>query len=383
MPIIVVCLHKFTKSRSNFGIVCIIDFTMTTSKDSKPESPRLDDFSENINRAKQEMVLRFVKDQEALQTSQVDLKIVDDEILDLIDSALVVKGSGEESKLTVSDESPKLDKSSHRPVSREVSSLNSDVDSLSNLPEAVIVPRPPSGRPRTRSTSSRKRSVSSLRRQYSVDSFYSGKDVSSKEDTNEPSSSRDFMLHSSTERTELNSSPTSEEGASSGGNLNASWPQQCLSRKLFVPFRDHSVYATKETPYHYNAPLENFSGIDNHPEAFRPRSSQTFQRVQPAEIISARISSASECERISCDPSSLANPLSYAKNVRKGSRRRTYINFSRLDAQLAFDGPLELEPVHPSELPLYRSNSAASSTAPYTMVHVPPIGREGPAPSSS
>ena len=45
---------------------------MTTSKDSKPESPRLDDFSENINRAKQEMVLRFVKDQEALQEGQED-----------------------------------------------------------------------------------------------------------------------------------------------------------------------------------------------------------------------------------------------------------------------------------------------------------------------
>lgn len=348
---------------------------MTTLEESRPVSPRLDDFSENITQAKQEMVLRFVKDQEVLQTSQVDLKIVDDEILDLIDSALVVKGSGEESKLTVTDENPKLERASYRPMSRELSSLDSDVDNASNLPEAVIVPRPPSGRPRSRSTSVRKRSVSSLRRQYSVDSMYSGKDVSSKDDIKEPCSSR--------ERTDLNSPPISEEGASFGGNVNASWPQQCPPRKLFLPFRDHSVFATKETQYHYNSPLENFSGIDNHPQAFRPRSSQTFQRVRPAEVISARISSAGECERISCDPSSLANPLSYAKNVRKGSRRRTYINFNRLDAQLAFEGPLELEPVHPSELPLYRSSSAASSTAPYTMVHVPPIGREGPPPSSS
>lgn len=356
---------------------------MTTSKVGRPDSPRLDDFSENIHRAKHEMVLRFVKDQEALQTSQVDLKIVDDEILDLIDSALVVKG--EESKLTNSDESAKLEKNNQRPASRELSSLNLDAANENNVPDAVIVPRPPSGRPRTRSVSSRKRSVSSgLRRKCSVDSINSGKpEISSKDEGHECSSSRDLLAHESMERTDLNSSPNSDEQASSGDNLNASWPQQCLSRKLFVPFRNHSVYATKETPYYYNAPLENFSGIDNHSEALRPRSSQTFQRVRPAEIISARISSASECERITCDPSSLANPLSYAKKVRKGSRRRTYINFNRLDAQLAFEGPLELEPVHPSEIPLYRSSSAASSSAPYTMVHVPPIGREGPAPSSS
>lgn len=355
---------------------------MTTSKTGRPDNSGVDDFTENVPRAKRDLVLRFVKDQEALQTSQVDLKIVDDETIDLIDSALVVKG--EESKLTKSDDNVQGQQTQHRPLSRELSSLNLDAEKATkNVPSAIIVPRPPSGRPRTRSLSSRKRSVSSLPRQCSVDAVInSGEKIPLKDVGNACCNPRDLLVQECRERTELNSSPNTEEEGSAV-NLNASWPQQFLSRKLSVPLRNHSVYTTKETPYYCNAPVENFSGIDNHSEAFRPRSSQSFQRVRPGEIISARISSASECDRITCDASSLTNPSSYARTLRRGSRRRTYINFNRLDAQLAFEGPLELEPVHPSDIPLYRSSSAASSSAPYTMVHVPPIGREGPAPSSS
>lgn len=350
------------------------NFTMTTSKEGRPDSPGLDGFTENVPRAKRDLVLRFVKDQEALQTSQVDLKIVDDETIDLIDSAFVVKG--EDTKITNPDVH-----NINRDLSREISSLNLDADKANNLPEAIIVPRPPSGRPRTRSSSSRKRSVSSLiRRQRCIDD--SGEKNPSKDEGNEYSNSRDLLAQETTERTELNS-PFNTDEDSSEVNLNASWPQEFLSRKFFIPLQNHSVYASREASYYYNAPVENFSGIDNNSEALRPRSSQSFQRVRPGEILSARISSASECDRITCNASSLTNPPSYARKLGKGSRRRTYINFNRLDAQLALEGPLELEPVHPSEIPLYRSSSAASSSAPYTLVYVPPIGREGPAPSSS
>ena len=191
-----------------------------------------------------------------------------------------------------------------------------------------------------------------------------------------------LIAQESIARTEIdNTLPSTADSSCSDVNLNASWPRG--SRKLFIPFRKKSVYATGETPCYYNTPLENFSGIENHSEALRPRSSQSFQRVRAGEILTARISSASECERISCDASSLTRPPSYANKVHRNSRRRTYINFNRLDAQIALEGPLELEQVHPSELPLYRSSSAASSSAPYALVHVPPIGREGPAPSSS
>ncbi|XP_078351184.1 uncharacterized protein LOC144635935 [Oculina patagonica] len=341
----------------------------------------MDDFTENVPRAKRDLVMRFVKDQEALQTSQVDLKIVDDETIDLIDSALVVKG--EDTKITNPDgENVKREQNPHRPLSKEISTLSLDSDKAN---EAIIVPRPPSGRPRTRSSSSRKRSVSSMmRRQRSVETENSAEKSPSKDEGNNCCNFRDVLAQESGERTELTSSPnTDEEGAEV--NLNASWPQEFLSRKFFDPLQNHSVYASREASYYYNAPVENFSGIDIHSEAraLRPRSSQSFQRVRPGEILSARISSASECDRITCNASSLTNPTPYARKLTKSSRRRTYINFNRLDAQLALEGPLELEPVHPSEIPLYRSSSAASSSAPYTMVHVPPIGREGPAPSSS
>ena len=355
------------------------DFTMTTSKEGKPDSPSLDDFTENVPRAKRDLVLRFVKDQEALQTSQVDLKIVDDETIDLIDSALVVKG--EDGKITNPDDrNIDREQTSHGPLSKEISSLNLDADKANNPPEGIIVPQPPSGRPRTRSSSSRKRSLSSLiRRRRSVEN--SVEKHPSQVEGNECFNSRD-LLAQTPEKTELNS-PFNRDEDGSGDNLNASWPQEFLSRKFFIPLENHSLFASRGASYYYNAPVENFSGIDNHSEALRPRSSQSFQRVRPAEILSARISSASECERITCNASSLTHPPSYSGKLGKGSRRRTYINFNRLDAQLALEGSLELEQVHPSDIPLYRSSSAASSSAPYTLVHVPPIGREGPAPSSS
>ena len=351
---------------------------MTTSKEGRPVRPDLDDFTENVSRAKRDLVLRFVKDQEALQTSQVDLKIVDDETLDLIDSALVVKG--EDGKITNPDNhNIDQEQTSQRPLSREISSLTLDADKANNPSEGIIVPRPPSGRPRTRSSSSRKRSVSSLKKR-SIDN--SVEKYPSHDQRNDRSNSSDLLAPETPERTELNSPFTTDEDGS-GDNLNASWPQKFLSRKYFIPLQNHSLFTSREASYYYNAPVENFSGIDNHSEAFRPRSSQSFQRVRPAEVLSARISSASECDRITCNAASLTHPPSCSRKLGQGSRRRTYINFNRLDAQLALEGPLELEQVHPSDLPLYRSGSAASSSAPYTLVHVPPVGREGPAPSSS
>ena len=343
---------------------------MTTSKEVRRASPDLDDFTENIPRAKRDLVLRFVKDQEALQTSQVDLKIVDDETIDLIDSAVVVKG--EDGKITNPDgHNIDREQTSHRPLSKEISSLNLDADKANSPPEGIIVPRPPSGRPRTRSLSSRKRSVSSrIRRQHS------------KEDSVEKNPSQGEGNECTDSRTELNSTLNTENDGS-GENLNASWPQEFLSRKFFIPHQNHSLFPSREASYYDNAPVENFSGIDKNLEALRPRSSQSFQRVRPAELLSTRISSASECDRITCNAASLTRPPSFSSKPSKGSRRRAYINFNRLDAQLALEGPLELEQVHPSDIPLYRSSSAAASSAPYTLVHVPPIGREGPAPSSS
>lgn len=352
---------------------------MTTTDAGGSSDPGLHvDFTESVACAKRDMVLRFVKDQESLQTSQVVLKIVDDETIDLIDSALVVKGG--EPKLTSSDNSAKLEQNDPRSLLGQTSALTLDAEKSSGPPpDSIIVPRPPSGRPRTRSLGSRKRSVSrNLSRQSSVDNI-TPRGV--KEEQSHFNAG-DLIAQESIARTAFNNSlPNTADSSCSDVNLNASWPRG--SRKLFIPFRNKSVYVTEETPYYYSTPLENFSGIDNHSEALRPRSSQSFQRVRASEILTARISSASECERISCDASSLTRPPSYANKVHRNSRRRTYINFNRLDAQIALEGPLELEQVQPSELPLYRSSSSASSSAPYALVYVPPIGREGPAPSSS
>lgn len=142
--------------------------------------------------------------------------------------------------------------------------------------------------------------------------------------------------------------------------------------------RKHLGYAGQEVSHLCRSPMENCSNV------LRPQSSQSFQRVPPDEILTARMSSAGGAQRrITCDTTTLTKPSLYAKQLHRGSRGRTYYNFNRLDAQLSFERPLGLEQVHPADIPLYRSSSAASSAAPCTLVHVPPIGREGPAPSSS
>ena len=343
---------------------------MSASRDNSS----FDEFTENVPRAKRDLVMRFVKDQEALQTSQVDLKVVDDEILDLIESAIVAKG--EDLKLTSSEEERRVtDKNIPRSLTRQVSNLNLDSEDTSNtLTEAVFAPRPPSGRPRFRKKSSSRKFSS----QFSVDyveeqtptktverrsSSASGDEISW-----ESQDKREFILSSATPNSDYTDSET---------NLSHSWPQQCLSGKAFIPMRKHLGYAGQEVSHLCRSPMENFSDV------FRPQSSQSFQRVRPDEILTARMSSAGGAQRISCDTTTLTKPSLYAKQLHRGSRGRTYYNFNRLDAQLSFERPLGLEHVHPADIPLYRSSSAASSAAPCTLVHVPPIGREGPAPSSS
>ena len=351
---------------------------------TKENDPVLDDFTDSVPRAKRDIVLRFIKEQETLQTSQVNLKIVDDETLDLIDSAFVAKG--EDTNLTSADDGTTSDKTLPRPLSRQISNLSLEAEKASNIPGSIIAPRPPSGRPRTRSLGSRKRSRN-IYRQSSVDNLVPSHEKNTPKHQGQGNEcyhdiTRELIPPESRERTELNSSPNTDESGSEV-NLNASWPRQCLSRKLFDPLWKHSSFLSQDTPCYYQSPVDNFSEICHPCEVLRPQSSQSFQRVRPAEILTARISSASECDRITCDATSLTKPPSYARKLNKGSRRRTYINFNRFDAQISLEGPLELEQVHPSEIPLYRSSSAASSSVPYALVHVPPIGREGPAPSSS
>lgn len=336
-----------------------------------------DDFTENLPRAKRDLVLRFVKDQEALQTSQVDLKIVDDEILDLIESAFVAKG--EDTKVNCSDEDKNLaDHKIKRPLTRQLSNLNLDPGNTTNTPtEAIFAPRPPSGRPRARKRSSSRKVAS----QCSVD--YS--DEQNRTEAQKTESlhyrSRDVINRESNETRELNisSKTSSSDDTESRTNLKLSWPaaQQCFSRKYFVPLQKQLVCEGEDVSNYYRSPLENSS------EVLRPQSSQSLQRIKPEEILTGRISSASGGDRITCNASSLTKSALYAKKLHKCSRGRTYINFNRLDAQVAFERPLGLEHVRPSDIPFYRSSSAASSNAPYAFVHVPPIGREGPAPSSS
>lgn len=340
---------------------------MAASRDNSS----FDDFTENVPRAKRDLVMRFVKDQEALQTSQVDLKIVDDEILDLIESAIVAKG--EDAKLTRSEEERGVsDKNVPRSLTRQVSNLNLDSEDASKtMLEAVFTPRPPSGRRRFR-----KRSSS---RKVSVD--YAEERKLTKNVENESSSaSGDEISKESQDHRKFNLSPANSNSdyTDSETNLSHSWPQQCLSRKAFIPMRKYLGYAGQEVSHLCRPPMENCSNV------LRPQSSQSFQRVPPDEILTARMSSAGGAQRrITCDTTTLTKPSLYAKQRHRGSRGRTYYNFNRLDAQLSFERPLGLEQVHPADIPLYRSSSAASSAAPCTLVHVPPIGREGPAPSSS
>ena len=339
---------------------------MATEK-SGEESFALENFAEDLSTAKRDLVLRFVKDQEALQTSQVDLKIVDDETIDLIDSALVAKG--EENIRTRLGQDASLNDNRHRALTSEISSLCLDGNTAGGSRKVVAIPRPPSGRPRSRSASGQKQMVSRLRK-HSQDSLRASNNLPSRRDGNK-------------KLTEL-SSPFEMDATvtESGVNLNASWPQKVLPKKFFL--RNYSS-RTNEKTFFGKVAEANFPGVDSQADTFRPRSSQCFQEVPHGDILSARVLSANGGERIPCNAASLTNPSSYVRKLNKSSRRsRAYIDFNRLETQLSFEGPLGLEPVNPTDLPFYSRSSATSSSVPCTVVvRVPPIGREGPAPSSS
>lgn len=245
----------------------------------------------NVGEAKRDLVLRFVRDQESLQTSQVDLKLVDDSTIDLIDSA--------------TNDEP-----------------NNDVVTGIRLDEGQpLAPRPPSGRPRSRR----------LHRTASQDgcnvhklSLSKVQSIGSKLTTSE-AVCRSLPTNSNTkDKFTRPISPPHVESIS----LNSSWPEQdFLSRKL------------SSRKYLLCSPDKKLDDIDS-----RPLSSISGKQNNDG-----------------------LNSRSTSPTKRHRSRsQRTYMN-------------LNIEPVHPSEIPLLRGRSASSSVSgPYTLVHLPPIQNTTP-----
>ena len=300
---------------------------------------------DDIHEAKRYMVMRFVKDQESLQTSQVDLKLVGDETIDLIDSALVVKEED-------NDAHGRINETQNEQLARDISSIKlgkqDSVNTTLHEHESLIVPRPPSRSARPKSQS-RKQSGSEGRKR-------------------KPSQSSPTNFH------QLNphDKPPFEPVPNS--------PTQRHNQK--TSFNKYAIYSTPDQLSGYNT-VDNYAdtrdSIFEHP---RPKSTRTLRRIRSGELFTARISSANAPERLACDISKLIGTSSrpksnsYSEGRSLQNNRRTFVNLGAIERQVAFEGPLELEPVHPSEIPIFRSSSAASSAAPYAFVQLPPISTE-------
>ncbi|KXJ24686.1 uncharacterized protein LOC110247244 [Exaiptasia diaphana] len=256
------------------------------------------DSKANVGQAKRDLVLRFVRDQESLQTSQVDLKLVDDSTIDLIDS-------------TINDED-----------------ANNDVVSGIRLDDGQpLAPRPPSGRPRSRRIQTSSRDVSRSIHKLSLSRVQStgGKLTSS---DNAEKICRSLTTNTSImDKFTRPMSPPPAETTS----LNSSWPEQdFLSRKM------------SSRKYLLCSPDKRLDDTEH-----RPFSSISDRQISNNEGLNSRSSSPT-------------------KRHSSRNRGRTFKN-------------LNIEPVHPSEIPLLRGRSASSSVSgPYALVHLPPIQNTAP-----
>lgn len=274
--------------------------------------------SADIDGAKRDLVLRFVRDQESLQTSQVDLKLIDDNTLDLIDSNL---GKDENHNDTT--------------TSRDDTTASS-----SREDGQLIAPRPPSGRPRSRRLQRKSSNEPSTQKKMNLTRVHSHSGVVSTSGLeNVPltanSGGSDGLVMSppvstiGVERLTMSagmdrlarpmSPPPIDHDTT---DLNSSWPQQEFVARKLSNSRKYVLY----TP-------EN--NTDN-----RPLSTQSHKGVY------------------GLDRSKSGSPT---KRHSSRSRGRTFMN-------------LNIEPVHPSEIPLFRGASASSGvSSPYTFVQLPPI----------
>lgn len=303
---------------------------------------------DDIHEAKRDMVMRFVKDQESLQTSQVELKLVGDETIDLIDSALVAKDEDDGAN-------ERFDETQNDQLTRDISVITLEGNNSSETgTEHRVLPRPPSRACRPKS---RTRKLSATK----------SEERKRKASQEQPTSFHQFNPQESI------SEPKSPP-----------WRQNRAS-----PFNKYTLYSTSD-PLHSYSTVDNYAdtrgNIFEHP---RPKSTRTLRRIRSGELITARIASANAPERITCGAistlirtTSRPKSKSYSEDRNNSNNRQTFVNLGAIDKQVSFDGPLELEPVNPSEFPIFRSNSAASSAVPYALVQLPPISTEAP-PSAS
>ncbi|XP_031560946.1 uncharacterized protein LOC116296961 [Actinia tenebrosa] len=321
----------------------------------------------DVGEAKRDLVLRFVRDQESLQTSQVELKLVDDDTIDLIDSAFTAN----EIALQKNNEQINTDVKNNEDLLRTgVSGLTLDDDggeakglAISDMEQ---VPRPPSGRPQSRKAHRKRSSEFKEKRKISYSSRINDIERFS---NNSPMSPFPVDAYGSLNQPHQH---VVQPDFDSNSALNSSWPQQILSRKSSAgsSYRKHALHTPEKHLF--------FEGAENvYPHETRPTSSQNFQRLASGEaLMAARVRKHSANERITCNINQMMDsPIHHSRSSsptkstrRLTSRGRTLIN-------------LGLEPVDPSEIPILRAASAgkaASLSGPYALVQLPPISRETP-----
>lgn len=300
----------------------------------------------DINDAKRDLVMRFVKDQEALQTSQVDLKLIGDETIDIIDSAMVVK---EEEEVA----GGKLDETQNQQLSRDISVISlGGNDSGDNASEKVVAPRPPSRACRPKS---RNRKLPTTK----------GNKRESKPSQELPTSFRHLGKH---------------ESASSENEPDLF----SLRQKRRTAFTEYAIYSTSDPLHGCTSMVESYANAtDQRSQDFRPKSTCEQRRIRSGEVITARKTSASVPERLACGISTLIGSASRPKsNYCDGSNinknRKTFLNLGAIDTQVSLERPLGYKTVYPTEFSIFGRNPGTSSAGPCVFVQLPPISTKTP-----
>lgn len=284
--------------------------------------------SADIDEAKRDLVLRFVRDQESLQTSQVDLKLVDDNTIDLIDSNL---GKDENHNDTTT-------------------SKDSATVSHNREDGHLVAPRPPSGRPRSRR----------LQRKSSYDTSTKKKTHYETTDQRKISLSRVHSHSGVISASGLENIPLTGNKGGVVDRLEMSSPNAIgMERLTMSAGMDRITRPMSPPPIDHDNTDLNCSWPQQEFMARKLSNSRKYVLYTPENNDSRPLSTQSH--KVVYGNTDRSRSSSPTKKNTSRNRGRTFMN-------------LNIEPVHPSEISLLRGASASSSVSgPYTLVQLPPI----------
>jgi len=330
-----------------------------SAKERNANLRALNALDDDISQAKKDLMLRFVKDQEALQTSHVDLKTVDDETLDLMDNISVSTATMPEDKRTTQNDLKKR-VSSRRSAKTRVhtsSSVNAKVESAN------------AGHERAGVSAQRGVKAALVRHPRSPSA------------TSLPPSSRKIY--------KLSSSPLDNEDkntADSLGRLPSGKQANLLKNEIKTVTKISSFKSSASGAATY-VKVQNEAGKSPVKALYRPKSSYMLRHMQSAlpeevEFGAKRISSAGV-------PTAKGDDLSTVLQLTR-NQNRTKIGIARpssrgRNVKLGSFEQVDIESINSKDLKVLNCTGADSNVGPYKLVQkhqLPPIAHEAsPAPT--